>query len=888
MKLSKFCKFALAFVLSLSLFASACGTPAGGTNEGDNGGGGNGGQTDDTVAVTSVELDQASLTLDIGQSKTLTCMVLPANATDKTEKWLSSAPNIAEVANGTVTGKAEGMATIRVTVGQKYAECTVKVNDPSKARVEVTAITITPATLSLEVPNAGRLTANIEPANATDQKVTWESSQPTIASVDAATGIVTAVSAGVASVTARSANGVHASCFVTVTSSQGGGGGGTQTSDALWVGKIDSLLRRSKDTPFIMAMDASAVPSLEAARAPQGLYYKNFDGEVEDVFKILKDNGITDIRVRVWNDPTDGKGNGYGGGNCDVDNAVAIARHCKEADLGLIIDFHYSDFWADPGKQTIPKAWKGHSTTQVAKDIYDFTKDSLTKIKETGAKITMVQIGNETTSGLAGTTDWAKNNATICNYINNGAKAVREVTGDRVNGGARVAVHFTNPEAGNYLSFAGYLDANKVDYDVFGSSFYPYWHGTLENLANQLTAVHNRYNKEVMCLETSYAFTLEDFDGYGDTGLDTLTQPTTVQGQSNAVRDVIKTIADLGDWGLGISYWEGTWIAASESSDGNYNRNLCTQYGCGWAAQAAHDYDSSANNGGCVIDNQAFWLSDGTPLESLKVFKLVYEGTNVSIKADSLEAQDGYYTVNEGPITLPDTVQVTLNNGTSMLVAATWNIDPAKLEEYIKVVGTYEVKGTSTYGGECIYTIWVMNPNIFNDGSFESCKSYGNVDSTVQNSQLNGWKLSGYTSTSTLQLYVSNNSQNARMGKLSFHFWDEGAITFRLFQEFTRDDLTEYGDGKYSASFDIMGGDGVNMDIYAYIKLTYTGGNTQEFKGEKVELTKWLDWHKTIVKGVTIDSSVTKIEVGIYVKAGVTGNGPWGNIDNAQFYFDEA
>ncbi|MCH5152314.1 MAG: glycosyl hydrolase 53 family protein, partial [Clostridiales bacterium] len=184
------------------------------------------------------------------------------------------------------------------------------------------------------------------------------------------------------------------------------------------------------------------------------------------------------------------------------------------------------------------------------------------------------------------------------------------------------------------------LHNNNVDYDVFGTSWYPYYgsHGTLNNLCSQLELIHANFGKEVMVLETAYAFTYDDFDGLGNTGFETTTQPITVQGMSNAVRDVISAIADLGTandrFGLGICYWEGTWIAASTSADQNVNRELCKKYGCGWATQYANPYDRDANNGGTMVDNNAFWLSDGTPLEALKVFKMVYEGQITSLKAD--------------------------------------------------------------------------------------------------------------------------------------------------------------------------------------------------------------------------------------------------------------
>lgn len=563
-----------------------------------------------TIPVKRIDLDRETLDLIIGESDTLTATVYPANATDQTVSWSSDNNAVATVENGVVYAVSVGSAKITaMTSNGIEASCAVTV---STKPIPVTGIVLDPTKLTLEPGKTATITATVSPAEATDKSITWTSTNDSIATVDGK-GLVTAVRKGSATIKAVTSNYIAAVCTVTVYSED------EDDDGSLSVAKVPSLQGRDD---FIMGMDASAVPSLERA----GVKYRNFDGQVEDVYKILADNGVTDIRIRIWNDPYDNLHNGYGGGNCDVPNAVAISKRCAKYGLGVILDFHYSDFWADPGKQKRPKAWAGYSKTQVADAIYEFTKDTLRQIEETNVKITMVQIGNETTSGLCGatTSDWP----TMASYMKAGSRAVREVTGQLAEGGAKVAIHVTNPESQNYLAYANNLDAYQVDYDVFGSSYYSFWHGTLTNLASKLKSVHDRYGKEVIVLETSHPFTMRDSDGMGNTYSGNAAT-STVQGQADAVRDVIATIADLGDWGLGICYWEGTWIAASTSTNGQTNASLCLQYGCGWATYHAHTYDSSAPSSpnqwaSCVIDNQAFFLSDGTPIDSLKIFKRVF------------------------------------------------------------------------------------------------------------------------------------------------------------------------------------------------------------------------------------------------------------------------
>jgi len=186
---------------------------------------------------------------------------------------------------------------------------------------------------------------------------------------------------------------------------------------------------------FYRGMDASAVLALENS----GVKYYNFDGEEQDVFMTLAQAGVNYIRLRVWNDPYDENGNGYGGGNNDVATAITLGQRATKYGMKVCIDFHYSDFWADPKKQFVPKAWEGMEIEEKADALYDFTLDSLTQLLEAGVDVGMVQIGNEINNGMSGETDVAN----IRKLLTAGSKAVREAA---VNSGKEilVAVHYTN------------------------------------------------------------------------------------------------------------------------------------------------------------------------------------------------------------------------------------------------------------------------------------------------------------------------------------------------------------------------------------------------------------------------------------------------------------
>lgn len=394
------------------------------------------------------------------------------------------------------------------------------------------------------------------------------------------------------------------------------------TSDTLAVERVEGL---SDD--FILGMDASCVPALERS----GVRYRDHEGVETDVFEILSRNGINYIRVRVWNDPYDDEGRGYGGGNCDIDNAVTIGRRATANGMKLMVDFHYSDFWADPGKQMVPNAWAELSYEKKREALYTFTRDSLLVLLDAGVDVGMVQLGNETNGSLCGESaadpeGWQR----ITGLLSAGAQAVREVCP-----GALIAVHFTNPEkSGTYETYGKYLAEYGVDYDVFASSYYPYWHGTLENLSAVLSQIGEKYGKKVMVAETSYAYTTRDTDYYGNTvgsGSALEGYPFTAQGQADLVRDVVDTIANHTVGGIGVCYWEGTWISVGGSS-WEENSALWERFGSGWASSFAAGYDPEDAGqwyGGCAVDNQAFFDETGQATEALKVFALLRTGNTV-------------------------------------------------------------------------------------------------------------------------------------------------------------------------------------------------------------------------------------------------------------------
>ena len=616
-------------------------------------------------------------------------------------------------------------------------------------------------------------------------------------------------------------------------------------SDSLYVQKVENL-----PEDFIMGMDASCVPALEAS----GVKYYDYDGSEKDVYEILSANGINYIRVRVWNDPFDADGNGYGGGNCDIENAIAIGKRATAAGMKLLVNFHYSDFWADPGKQMVPKAWKGMDIDTKSQKLYEYTRDCLQQLMDAGVDVGMVQIGNETNGAMCGENasalgGWKK----IMQLMSAGSKAVREVCPE-----ALVAVHFANPEkADSYESYGKNLDYYQVDYDVFASSYYPYWHGTLENLSSVLSNIAETYGKKVMVAETSYGYTTADTDFSGNTigegGGVVKDYPMTQQGQANLVRDVIDTVANKTKNGIGVFYWEGTWISVGTDS-WEQNSALWEKHGSGWASSYASEYDPEDAGqwyGGCAVDNQAFFNEKGQVLESLKVFALARTGNQVENKADAIEDTNLIFDLN-GEVVMPTTVNAIMLDNSKQEIPVTWqgvDVDAWKAGGVAK----YTVYGEAG-GMQAVAYVSMVNYNFLQNGSFEEGEA--------------GWTATALKSFDELK--VEDKITDSLTGNMHYHFWGAGSgvVEFTLEQE-----VKELPAGKYDYSISVMGGDGGAADIYAYVKI-----NGEIVATAPTQITVYNEWHTATISGIEYAQGDT-IVVGLYVNC--AGPNAWGKIDDA-------
>ena len=238
-----------------------------------------------------------------------------------------------------------------------------------------------------------------------------------------------------------------------------------------------------------------------------GAKYYRGNEEVDPLDEFIA-NGVDYMRIRIWNDPKSEKGEPYLAGNCDIDNYVRLGRLAKAKGYKLLMDLHYSDFWADPGKQMIPKAWSGYGIDEMTEAVYSFTKLCIETAVREGVAPEMIQVGNEITNGILWPVgkleiDGVRGNYdNFCRLIDAGCRACREILPT-----SEIMLHLerSNDKA-VYQEFYSEMAAHGIDFDIIGASYYPYWHGTPDQLMENLNACR-KFGKKIVVAELGYGFT---------------------------------------------------------------------------------------------------------------------------------------------------------------------------------------------------------------------------------------------------------------------------------------------------------------------------------------------------------------------------------------------
>lgn len=320
-----------------------------------------------------------------------------------------------------------------------------------------------------------------------------------------------------------------------------------------------------------------------------GARYFDGDGKREvQPLDMFRSNGVDIMRIRLWVDPNSEKGEPYLGGNCDFDNFIKLALLAQEKGYAIMLDIHYSDFWVDPGKQTVPKSWRSLNREQLTKKVYEYTKETLEKAQKLGVKIDFIQVGNEITNGmlwpigrLKEHEDGSRSNyEPTISFIKAGCRACREVTPN-----AKIVLHLERSyDKFVYNEFFTQMQNADVDYDIIGYSYYAYWHGTFSQFFENVEMC-KKFHKELMVVEVGYAFTLEDYiksengahlviseDNVSSFAF-TQEYPLSPEGQAQFVKDFLRLAKEHGI--AAVIWWEPIWIPG----DG-----IC------WASEAGQEY----------------------------------------------------------------------------------------------------------------------------------------------------------------------------------------------------------------------------------------------------------------------------------------------------------
>ena len=380
---------------------------------------------------------------------------------------------------------------------------------------------------------------------------------------------------------------------------------------------------------FVKGMDLSTLVELERCGAK---YYD--DGKEMDILDIVKKYDVDTIRIRLWNDPWSETGESYGAGENDLPTSLAIAKRVTEAGFGVLLNFHYSDFWADPGKQIKPKAWASYGVEELEQAVYDYTLETIHTFLENGVNITMVQVGNELSNGLLWPEGKVPNYDNIAKFVSAGVRAVRKVDAERLAGELsgvneacakldkiQIMIHLDN--GGNNELYREWFDnytKRGEDFDIIGLSYYSFWHGSMQALDDNMNDIAERYGKDLIVAEVSMGYTMEDYKDYEKLSdeerkgyatkpslVEKIEYPMTVQGQCDFMEDFLNRISHVkGGKGKGFFYWEPAWIPV---------------HGSGWATPASLKYMQDPGPCGNEWANQALFDYDGNALPTWKLIR---------------------------------------------------------------------------------------------------------------------------------------------------------------------------------------------------------------------------------------------------------------------------
>lgn len=594
---------------------------------------------------------------------------------------------------------------------------------------------------------------------------------------------------------------------------------------------------------FIKGMDLS---SLEAVEDAGGEFFDGNGNKINDILQYLKtDKDVNYVRLRIWNNPT----TSFDAGDyCNKEHTIEMAQRIKQAGLKFLLDFHYSDTWSDPSYQSKPEAWKDLNFSELKQAVYDYTADILNSLNTVGAYPDMVQVGNEISGGMLWEDGYIDNLDNLAELLNSGISAVRDTT--PINQKTKIMIHLA--EGGDKERFEYFFDnmiaRGVTDFDVIGMSYYPYWHGTPQDLKSNMNNIVKRYQKEVVVAETSYPQTYEDADSQpnliGKEETDVVGLEANVENQKLMLETVFNTVANVdNDKGLGVFYWEPLWLPVD---------------GVGVAKGQGNEWD-----------NQILFDVNFKELDSLNAYRFNKEEESINNDKDVIVYMpediivDVEDTVSIEDI-LPTKVEVLQFDGDLISLPVSWNdVESVDLNR----IGTYELSGR-ILGADPLDNVVLKQPtvtitvqrNLVKNNSFED--AYNTAD----------WKISKEKGNAG-QITIWDDS-TSYSGVGSFQFWDDEPFVTILSQEIEVEENHNYCFSAYAQ------GIAENLEQAQLFVEYELNGATARLAETDIEFTYYNNWKKIQIDQIQIPSGVTKIKIGAKIKGNANG---YGTLDDFTF-----
>lgn len=582
----------------------------------------------------------------------------------------------------------------------------------------------------------------------------------------------------------------------------------------------------AENTKYIIK--GADISSLEAVEDYGGKFY-GFDGSEVDVIKFLAENGCNYYRLRIWNNPT---ASFDAGDYCNLEHTIEMAKRIKEAGISYLLDFHYSDWWADPENQTVPAAWQGMSEEELAAAVYDYTAEVLTALAEENAYPDMVQIGNEIGNGMLWDYGSMEHPETLAKFLNSGIQAVRDTT--PAGQETLIMIHVqTGGSVGATQTFFETIEANGVtDYDLVGLSYYPYWQGTFADMKANIDNIYEQFGKQTVLAETAYPFTNDNADSksnmVSEADIKGVGFEASEENQRRVLELIMNAVAEC-EGGLGIFYWEPAWLAVEGAgvSKGSGNE---------WENQTLFDFEGKA-----LDAVRAFAFEPGSLDNDVALYVYPFDSVEIDENASGEEL------IGE----LPETARVLYQDGSIREVEVTWDISSMKTitDTHVAFKGTV-LDFTVSLGADLIAK------NSLNNLDFEEGAT--------------GWVLEDEKRAGQIR---NDSSSYPHSGEWSFQYWNADAFTMNLYQQVEIARTDQYHLQVWSQG---VGDTDLLMTLY----IADADGNliaSTEFRNQG-----WNEWQHPVVSAQLNEGDIVRI--GVLVDA---GSDDWGTMDEFTFYTGE-